>query len=286
MIEKKIYDAIVAEVEKMGILVMNNDEVKKVKYVNVGNKRFRVTFNWSSSNFEGVVKVEKKYGSIYNTLFVWNSSETEKDFPDYVYEEVMGRIKKEAYARFDFYVELVEDKTREECAEMVCREIAEMTGFSVEEIKYNTALVENSTEVYKDKDLEVVDITRVEDLEVGAPHQCHFNSAMYAIENDCNFVCGWYYSSGKYPIPHCVNEKDGKYFDTTLNENGKFKVYHTYTAEEISDIYDEVGVAFVPFEMVYSESQGEYYVYDGNERVTEDKFNDFMDHINKMRWSA
>ena len=131
----------------------------------------------------------------------------------------------------------------------------------------------------------IVEVKEVENLEKGKAKQCHFNSAVYAIENDCNFVCGWLYSNGKYPIPHCINEKDGKYFDTTLNKNGKFKIYHIYTADEIKAIYDEVGVSFIPFETVYSESKKDFYVFDGNERVTTDRYNDFRDYINKMRWS-
>ena len=118
----------------------------------------------------------------------------------------------------------------------------------------------------------IVDIKEVENLEMGEAKKCHFNSAIYAIENDCNFVCGWLYSNGKY-------------FDTTLNRNGKFKIYHTYTADEIKAIYDEVGVSFIPFEIVYSESQKDFYVFDGNERVTREKYNDFIDYINNMRWS-
>ena len=131
----------------------------------------------------------------------------------------------------------------------------------------------------------IVEVKKVENLEMGEAKKCHLNSAIYAIENDCNFVCGWLYSNGKYPIPHCINEKDGKYFDTTLNKNGKFKIYHTYTADEIKAIYDEVGVSFIPFETVYSESKKDFYVFDGNERVTADRYNEFMDYINTMRWS-
>ena len=36
----------------------------------------------------------------------------------------------------------------------------------------------------------IVDIKEVENLEMGEAKKCHFNSAIYAIENDCNFVCG------------------------------------------------------------------------------------------------
>lgn len=229
---KNSYNAIVAEVEKMAILVMNNDNVKKVKYVNVGDRKFRVTFWWDAGLNESEVKVEeKKYG--YEEFFVWNSTKTTKTFPDALMDYTKESIK-------------------------------QMVGY-----KKGT----------------IVEVEEVENLEMGKAKQCHFNSAVYAIENDCNFVCGWFYSNG-YPIPHCINEKDGKYFDTTLNRNGKFKIYHTYTAEEIQAIYDEVGVSFIPFETVYSDAQEDFYIFDGNERVTTDRYNNFMDYINKMRWTA
>lgn len=129
----------------------------------------------------------------------------------------------------------------------------------------------------------IVEVKKIKGLKKGEPNCCHFNSAVYAIENNCNFVCGWLYVD-KYPIPHCINEKDGKYFDVTLNENNKFKIYHTYTAEEINDIFDEVGAYFIPFETVYSEAQDDFYIFDGNERVPRERYNDFIYYINNMRW--
>lgn len=129
----------------------------------------------------------------------------------------------------------------------------------------------------------IVEVKKIKGLKKGESNCCHFNSAVYAIENDCNFVCGWLYVD-KYPIPHCINEKDGKYFDVTLNENNKFKIYHTYTAEEINNIFDEVGAYFIPFETVYSEAQDDFYIFDGNERVTRERYNDFIDYINNIRW--
>ena len=129
----------------------------------------------------------------------------------------------------------------------------------------------------------IVEVKKIKGLKKGESNCCHFNSAVYAIENNCNFVCGWLYVD-KYPIPHCINEKDGKYFDVTLNENNKFKIYHTYTAEEINDIFDEVGAYFIPFETVYSEAQDDFYIFDGNERVTRERYNDFIDYINNMRF--
>lgn len=277
MMNKNAYNAIVAEVEKMAILVMNNDNVKKVKYVNVGERKFRVTFWYDFNENESEVKVEeKKYG--YEEVFVWNSTKTTKTFPDALMDFTKESIKNEVNCMVEFIASLIEDVNEEKVKDLYEQEYknkAEYTGFTVEEIK----------QMVGDKKGTIVEVEEVENLEMGEAKQCHFNSAMYAIENDCNFVCGWFYSNG-YPIPHCINEKDGKYFDTTLNRNGKFKIYHTYTAEEIQAIYDEVGVSFIPFETVYSDAQEDFYIFDGNERVTTDRYNEFMDEINKMRWTA
>ena len=277
MMNKKSYDAIVAEIEKMAILVMNNDNVKKVKYVEVGNRKFRVTFWWDASYNESTVKVEEKRNG-YEELLVWNSTKTTKTFPDFFMEYTKETIKNEIESMVTFFIIINEDATEEKVKNLYeneYKEKAEYTGFTVEEVKKMVDYKKGT----------IVEVEEIEDLEMGEAKQCHFNSAMYAIENDCNFVCGWFYSNG-YPIPHCINEKDGKYFDVTLNRNGKFKIYHTYTADEIAAIYDEVGVSFIPFETVYSEAQEDFYIYDGNERVTTNRYNDFMDEINKMRWTA
>lgn len=132
----------------------------------------------------------------------------------------------------------------------------------------------------------VVEITKVRNLKKGEPNQCHYNSAIYAIENNCNFVCGWYYSSGKFPVAHCIVEKNGKYMDPTLNKGGKFKIVHTYTAEEICNIFNEVGQAFIPF--IGSHKNGdyseEYYVYNGIERVPNEKIKEWEKYIYENRF--
>ena len=277
MMTKNIYNAIVAEVEEMSILVMNNDEAKKVKYVKVGDRKFRVSFWWDASKNESVVKVEEKRNS-YEEVLVWDSAETDETFPDFFMNFIKESIKNEINARVDIFMSINEGATEEDkkvLYERECERIAKYCGFTAEELMGMVGYKKGA----------IVEVKEVENLEMGEANQCHLNSAVYAIENDCNFVCGWLYSNGKYPIPHCINEKDGKYFDTTLNKNGKFKIYHTYTADEIKAIYDEVGVSFIPFETVYSESQKDFYTFDGNERVTADRYNDFKDYINKMQWS-
>ena len=276
MMTKKIYNAIVAEVEEMSILVMNNDEAKKVKYVKVGDRKFRVTFYWNASKNESVVKVEEKRNG-YEEVLVWDSAETDETFPDFFMNFIKESIKNEINARVDVFMSINEGATEEDkkvVYERECERISKYCGFMTEELMGMVGYKKGA----------IVDVKEVENLEKGMANQCHFNSAIYAIENDCNFVCGWLYVD-KYPIPHCINEKDGKYFDVTLNENNKFKIYHTYTAEEINDIFDEVGACFIPFEIVYSESKKDFYVFDGNERVTADRYNDFKDYINNIRWS-
>ena len=277
MMTKNIYNAIVAEVEEMSILVMSNDVISKVKYVKVGDRKFRVSFWWDARLNESVVKVEEKR-NIYEEVLVWDSAETDETFPDFFMNFIKESIKNEINARVNVFMSINEGATEEDkkvLYERECERTSKYCGFTVEELMGIVGYKKGA----------IVDIKEVENLEMGEAKKCHLNSAIYAIENDCNFVCGWLYSNGKYPIPHCINEKDGKYFDTTLNRNGKFKIYHTYTADEIKAIYDEVGVSFIPFETVYSESQKDFYVFDGNERVTADRYNDFMDYINKMRWS-
>ena len=277
MMTKNIYNAIVAEVEEMDILVMSNDVISKVKYVKVGDRKFRISFWWDARLNESVVKVEEKR-NIYEEVLVWDSAETDETFPDFFMNFIKESIKNEINARVNVFMSINEGATEEDkkvLYERECERTSKYCGFTVEELMGIVGYKKGA----------IVDIKEVENLEMGEAKKCHLNSAIYAIENDCNFVCGWLYSNGKYPIPHCINEKDGKYFDTTLNRNGKFKIYHTYTADEIKAIYDEVGVSFIPFETVYSESQKDFYVFDGNERVTADKYNDFKDYINKMRWS-
>lgn len=275
MMTKNIYNAIVAEVEEMANLVMNNDEAKKVKYVKVGDRKFRVTFWWDANKNESVVKVEEKKNG-YEEVLEWDSAETDETFPDFFMDFIKESIKNEINARVDVIMSINEGATEEDkkvLYERECERTAKYCGFTAEELMGMVGYKKGA----------IVDVKEVENLKKGESNCCHFNSAVYAIENDCNFVCGWLYVD-KYPIPHCINEKDGKYFDVTLNENNKFKIYHTYTAKEINDIFDEVGAYFIPFETVYSEAQDDFYIFDGNERVTRERYNDFIDYINNIRW--
>ena len=86
MMTKNIYNAIVAEVEEMATLVMNNDETKKVKYVKVDDRKFRVTFFcvtffWNPSKKYSAVRVEEKRNG-YEEVFEWDSTKTDETFPD------------------------------------------------------------------------------------------------------------------------------------------------------------------------------------------------------------
>ena len=120
---------------------------------------------------------------------------------------------------------------------------------------------------------QVVRITKKENIKLGELHNCHFNAAEYAIENNCKFVCGWLNTT-----QHCIVEKDGEYIDPTLNEERDFKIFHIYTAEEICEIFDEEGCAFIPF-------QGNYVsVYDGMRKLKEEELRDWWISIASMQY--
>ena len=124
---------------------------------------------------------------------------------------------------------------------------------------------------------QVVRIKHIPNIEVGEPHQCHFNAAEYAIENNCNFVCGWLKNkNSNLGIPHCICEKDGEYLDPTLNREADFKIFHTYTAEAIDDIFYAEGEAFFPFQGNYKS------VYDGTRKVKDDEIEEWWEYIHKM----
>ena len=134
MMTKKIYNAIVAEVEEMFILVMNND--KKVKYVKVGDRKFRVTFFWDVSKKESVVRVEEKRNS-YEEVLVWDSAETDKTFPDFFMDFIKESIKNEINARVDVFMSINEDATEEDKKayfEKECKRIAKYSYFTVDEL--------------------------------------------------------------------------------------------------------------------------------------------------------
>lgn len=137
MMTKNIYNAIVAEVEEMAILVMSNDEVKKVKYVKVGDRKFRVSFWWDASKNESVVRVEEKRNG-YEEVLVWDSAETDETFPDFFMNFIKESIKNEINARVDVFMSINEGATEEDKKayyEKECKRIAKYSYFTVDELK-------------------------------------------------------------------------------------------------------------------------------------------------------
>lgn len=135
MMTKNIYNAIVAEVEEMSNLVMNNDNVKKVKYVNVGDRKFRVSFWWDASKNESIVKVEEKRNG-YEEVLVWDSAETDETFPDFFMNFIKESIKNEINARVDVFMSINEGATEEDKKafyESECKRTAKNCGYTVEE---------------------------------------------------------------------------------------------------------------------------------------------------------
>lgn len=122
----------------------------------------------------------------------------------------------------------------------------------------------------------LVRITKKENLKLGTPRRCYHNAAVYALENNCNYVCGWLTTG----FPHCICEKDGEYIDPTLNEERDFKIFHTYTAEEIWKIFNGEGYAFVPFE-------GCKYVkpYDGMRKLKKEEVKEWRKYIYDLQHS-
>ena len=105
----------------------------------------------------------------------------------------------------------------------------------------------------------VVKIKHIPNLEVGEPHQCHFNAYEYAMKNKCEFVCGFLGHT-----PHCICRQNCEYIDPTLNKEGDFKIFHIYTFREIVKIFHKEGSFFIPFIGNYK------VVYDGLRKVKEE----------------
>ena len=136
MMTKNIYNAIVAEVEEMANLVMNNDIVSKIKYVKVGDRKFRVSFWWDAKLNNSVVKVEEKING-YEEVLVWDSAETDKTFPDFFMDFIKESIKNEINARVDVFMSINEGATEEDKKayyEKECKRIAKYSYFTVEEL--------------------------------------------------------------------------------------------------------------------------------------------------------
>ena len=135
MMTKNIYNAIVAEVEEMDILVMSNDVISKVKYVKVGDRKFRVSFWWDARLNESVVKVEEKR-NCYEEVLVWDSAETDETFPDFFMNFIKESFKNEINARVNVFMSINEGATEEEKKEFYereCKTIAKNCGYTVEE---------------------------------------------------------------------------------------------------------------------------------------------------------
>ena len=135
MMTKNIYNAIVAKVEEMDILVMSNDVISKVKYVKVGDRKFRISFWWDASKNESVVKVEEKR-NCYEEVLVWDSAETDETFPDFFMNFIKESIKNEINARVDVFMSINEGATEEDKKafyERECKTIAKNCGYTVEE---------------------------------------------------------------------------------------------------------------------------------------------------------
>lgn len=130
---------------------------------------------------------------------------------------------------------------------------------------------------------QVVRITKKKNLKLGNSQDCHFNAAEYAIENDCNFVCGWLKNrNSNLGIPHCICEKDGEYIDPTLNKEADFKIFHIYTFREIVKIFCKEGSFFIPFQGVYKKDT--ISVYDGLRKVKEEELRDWWIYIANMQY--
>lgn len=127
--------------------------------------------------------------------------------------------------------------------------------------------------------METVQITHIPTLECGEPKQCHYNAAMYAIENDCTFVCGWL--DGVMPIPHCIVENNGIYIDPTINEERQFRPFRTYTPEQINKLFSKVGMAFIPF---MGDGFGNH-CYDGMKKIPKKDMDNWMNNINNLMYN-
>ena len=118
----------------------------------------------------------------------------------------------------------------------------------------------------------IIKITHIPNLQLGTPNECHRNAFWYCMENNCNFVCGWILNE-YMNIPHCIAEQDGVYIDNTLNKEREFKIYHTYTKDEIYKIFSTEQSFFIPF------MGNMKCVYDGNKKLTSEDMDYWWEYI-------
>ena len=79
--------------------------------------------------------------------------------------------------------------------------------------------------------------------------------------------------------PHCICRQNGEYIDPTLNKESDFKIFHIYTAEEICEIFDEEGCAFIPFQGSIDTN-----IYDGMRKLKEEELRDWWIYIANMQY--
>ena len=120
-----------------------------------------------------------------------------------------------------------------------------------------------------------VRITEIKGLKKGKPNHCHQNAFYYCLDNDCKFVCGWLIEEG-INIPHCICEKDGVYIDPTLNKEKEFKIYYTYTKEEIYNIFRTEESFFIPFQGNYKS------IYDGTRKLNDEEARNWLKYLIKV----
>lgn len=95
MLTEKEFNAITKEVEKMDKVIIKSDCGKKVKYVDVYNRRYRLTFNWNVSKNKYTIEIEKQRHSIYEPLLYWDSIKNEKSFKDFLYNFFINQPNRE-----------------------------------------------------------------------------------------------------------------------------------------------------------------------------------------------
>ena len=80
-------------------------------------------------------------------------------------------------------------------------------------------------------------------------------------------------------IPHCICEKDVEYIDPTLNNESDFKIFHIYTDEQIDDIFNKEGYAFIPFQGSIDTN-----IYDGMRKLKDEELRDWWIYIANMQY--
>ena len=75
------------------------------------------------------------------------------------------------------------------------------------------------------------------------------------------------------------NLKLGELHNCHFNEERDFKIFHTYTSEEICNIFDEEGCAFIPFKGSVVSN-----IYDGKRKLKDEELRDWWIYIANMQY--